>query len=64
MALWEGFGEADRESALACARWILGQVGAGVFWPPSEQVRYDEFERLGAGRSLQEMVEIGGLGAR
>jgi ATP-dependent helicase/nuclease subunit B len=53
---WKDFGEADSESALRCAEWVLEQVKAGAFWPPAERVRYDDFKALAVGRQLQDLV--------
>lgn len=57
LSLWEGFRDEDRDSALACAEWVIGKVKERAFWPPAERVKYDDFELLGSGRSLGEMVE-------
>lgn len=57
VAMWDSFGGPDRESALACARWVAGQVRKGVFWPPAERVTYDDAAVLALGRSLGESVE-------
>ncbi len=57
VSLWEGFTEADRDSALACAEWVIGRVKARAFWPPAERVQYDDFALLGCGRVLGEMAE-------
>lgn len=57
LSLWDDFREIDRDSALACAEWVIGRVRARAFWPPAERVRYDDFEWLACGRSLEEMVE-------
>ena len=57
LSLWSGFSEEDKESAVACARWVIGQVKAGVFGPPAEKVTYDDFAVLGVGRPLGELVE-------
>ena len=59
LSLWNGFSDADRESAVACARWVIGQVKAGVFEPPAERVTYDDFELLGVGRPLAELIGKG-----
>ncbi len=56
LSLWDGFGKEDEESALACGRWVVGQIKAGAFWPPAERVTYDDFECLALGRSLEESV--------
>ncbi|MEM9235304.1 MAG: PD-(D/E)XK nuclease family protein [Verrucomicrobiota bacterium] len=56
MSLWNGFDDADRESAVACACWVIGQVKAGVFEPPAEKVTYDDFELLGVGRPLENLI--------
>ena len=60
---WEGFGEEEKASARKCAEWIVGQVQAGVFWPPAEKVQYDDFEGLGYGRDLPEAFEWKGESA-
>ena len=57
LSLWNGFSDEDRESALACARWVIGQVKNEVFWPPAEKVKYDDFSLLAMGRNLEEMIE-------
>lgn len=54
LVVWEGFGTDEEESAMACARWIAGQVEAGEFWPPAERVEFDDYEALAFGRSLRE----------
>lgn len=56
LSLWGGFGKEDEESALACARWVVGRVKAGAFWPPAERVMYDDYACLGLGRNLEETV--------
>ncbi|MCW1924557.1 PD-(D/E)XK nuclease family protein [Luteolibacter arcticus] len=56
LSLWEGFSIADRDSALACARWVVGQVKNRVFWPPAEKVDFDDYAVLALGRSLDEAV--------
>jgi len=56
VAMWDGFGESDRESALECARWVAGQVKGGEFWPPAERVTYDDLKVMALGRSLGEAV--------
>lgn len=63
LSLWEDFGSDERESALECARWVVGQVKAEAFWPPAEKVTYDDYERLALGRSLEETVKREGGGA-
>jgi ATP-dependent helicase/nuclease subunit B len=56
LSLWDGFSIADRDSALACARWVVGQVKNQVFWPPAEKVDFDDYAVLALGRSLEETV--------
>ncbi len=45
---WEDFTQSHLDSALACAEAIIGQIKAGVFWPPNPDVRedYDDFAPL------------------
>jgi ATP-dependent helicase/nuclease subunit B len=52
---WQDFSEDLLLAARNCSEWILGRIGEGVFWPPSEKPRYDDFALLGAGRALEEM---------
>jgi len=56
VAMWDGFGESDRESALECARWVAGQVKVEAFWPPAERVTYDDLKVMALGHSLGETV--------
>lgn len=56
VTMWDGFGESDRESALACAGWVAGQVEKRAFWPPAERVTYDDLKVMALGRSLVETV--------
>ncbi len=59
LELWDGFGEADKESARRCAEWVAARVCDGQFWPPAEKVAYDDFKPLAMGRPLAETVEWG-----
>lgn len=54
---WADFAEESAISAIECAEWISRQIAAGHFWPPAEKVRYDQFQLLEAGRSLNELVD-------
>ena len=58
LSMWPDFGEAEIESALACAEWIAKQVreAKDPFWPPAEKVQYDDYESLRFGKELQEVV--------
>jgi len=53
---WSDFTMEDLSAAGACAEWIAGQITQSVFWPPAEKVQYDDYQILGAGRDLHEMV--------
>lgn len=57
---WEDFSAADRNSAEACARWVIGKVRERVFWPPAEKAEYDDYAVLSLGRSLAETVAWAG----
>jgi len=56
LSLWEDFSRADRDSAMACAQWVIGKVRNRVFWPPAEKADFDDYVTLSIGRSLQETV--------
>jgi len=58
LSLWEGFRPDDRDSALRCAKWVVGCVKARRFGPPADRVVYDAFEVLGMGRRLADLVEV------
>jgi hypothetical protein len=60
VSVWDGFSKADATSALDCARWVIHQTQAKVFWPPAERVDYDDYAVLSLGRSLEETVGMGG----
>lgn len=45
---WDGLNDL-LPSAETCARAIVDQIKAGIFWPPAEKVKYDDFEPLFAG---------------
>ncbi|GAA5481617.1 PD-(D/E)XK nuclease family protein [Haloferula sargassicola] len=53
---WGHFDDEQRDSAVACATWVLKQVKAGAFWPPAEKMKYDDFEALAVGRQLEDLV--------
>ena len=55
--LWPEFGQSEVEAARVCAQWIVGQVEAGVFWPPAEKVKYDDYEKLRFGKSLESVIK-------
>ena len=56
LSLGEDFSRADRDSAMACAQWVIGKVRNRVFWPPAEKADFDDYVTLSIGRSLQETV--------
>jgi ATP-dependent helicase/nuclease subunit B len=55
---WSDFECHDLEAARACAGWVAGQIANGVFWPPAEKVKYDDFAVLAAGRTFGEMFSV------
>ena len=56
LSLWEGFSKADRDSAMACATWVIGKVRDRVFWPPAEKADFDDYAALSVGRTLHDTV--------
>lgn len=56
LSLWDGFSKADRDSAMACATWVIGKVRDRVFWPPSEKADFDDYAALSVGRTLNDTV--------
>jgi ATP-dependent helicase/nuclease subunit B len=60
LSLWADFSEDDRDSALRCAEWVVGQARSQVFWPPAERVSFDDYKALSLGRDLNDTVEFEG----
>jgi hypothetical protein len=54
---WSAFSATDLDAARSCTEWLVGQISAGVFWPPAEKVDYDDFAILAAGRPLEELFQ-------
>ena len=52
---WTDFENGEMASAQACAEWVATQIKAGIFWPPAEKVKYDDFSILAAGRNFEEI---------
>lgn len=52
---WDSFTQDDMDAAQACAEWVTQQITAGIFWPPAEKVKYDDFALLTASRPMDEM---------
>jgi ATP-dependent helicase/nuclease subunit B len=46
IATWDDLDDATQSSAMNCAEGVAAGVRAGIFWPPNEDVRDDEFTRL------------------
>lgn len=53
---WEGFADADMDSAAACAELLVSMIRGRIFGPPAERVAYDDFRDLAAGRTLAAAV--------
>lgn len=54
---WNDFSQSDLNSAMECAQWIANQIQAGVFWPPAEKPKYDDFAKLTCGKRLADVCE-------
>ena len=44
--VWEDFDADMMGPAMRCAEGVLNDIGDAVFWPPSERVPYDDYDRL------------------
>ncbi|MFU8893592.1 MAG: PD-(D/E)XK nuclease family protein [Luteolibacter sp.] len=60
---WDRFSLDEMKSAMACTEWIIERIDQGIFMPPAEKVRYDEFEPLAARSSLADLVRMGPMSA-
>ncbi|MFA6567235.1 MAG: PD-(D/E)XK nuclease family protein [Victivallales bacterium] len=56
--IWEGMGDTYLKDAEKCAADVIESIRNGVFWPPSEKIRYDDFENLFFGSPLDAVEEI------
>lgn len=54
---WDGFSNADLESAKACMDWITDNLSERTFWPPAEKVEYDDFATLAQNSPLAEAFD-------
>ena len=62
ISLWDAFGDAEKDSAVTCAKWVIRKVIDKDFGPPAANPRYDDFEDLSFGRPLSEaIVREGGV---
>lgn len=53
---WDGFSEEVLAAGLRCAKWLVAKIRQGIFWPPAERPRVDDFRDLAAGGPLAEAV--------
>ena len=51
--IWPDFDAATLQSARRCTEAIIGEIKAGHFWPPSDSLRFDEFENLLFGKAAE-----------
>ncbi len=56
--IWEGMGDSYLEDAEKCASGVIESIRNGIFWPPSENIRYDDFENLFFGSPLDVVEEF------
>ena len=54
---WSDFSEQHLELAINCAQWIAKQIQSGIFWPPAEKPKYDDFKMLSCGKNLVEVCD-------
>jgi ATP-dependent helicase/nuclease subunit B len=53
---WHGFSRDDAASALACTHWVIDRIDQGIFLPPAEAPRYDDYEPLAARGRLADLL--------
>ncbi|HSJ02001.1 MAG TPA: PD-(D/E)XK nuclease family protein, partial [Verrucomicrobium sp.] len=46
LLLWEDLDETTLQAAEKCTREAVRRIQEGIFWPPTERVKYDDFEAL------------------
>ncbi|MFA6292860.1 MAG: PD-(D/E)XK nuclease family protein [Victivallales bacterium] len=56
--IWEGMGDSYLKDAEKCASGVIESIRKGIFWPPSENIRYDDFEKLFFGSPLDAVEEM------
>ena len=50
--IWDGMGDNYLKDAEKCAAGVIESIRDGIFWPPSENIRYDDFDSLFFGSPL------------
>jgi len=56
--VWEGLSRELITSAVECASEVIRRIRGGVFWPPSDAVKYDDYEALLFGEVADSIVAI------
>ncbi|RYD31278.1 MAG: PD-(D/E)XK nuclease family protein, partial [Verrucomicrobiaceae bacterium] len=46
LEVWDGLDSALQTAAWACAEGVIDSVRQGLFWPPGQGLKYDDFESL------------------
>lgn len=56
--IWDGMGDVYLKDAEKCASGVIENIRNGIFWPPNENVKYDDFEKLFFGSPLDAVEEF------
>lgn len=55
--IWDDLDAPLIEAATACGEEAVRRIERGVFWPPADRVRHDEFASLFAGQPIEEIID-------
>ncbi|MCX6984802.1 MAG: hypothetical protein NT118_08650 [Lentisphaerae bacterium] len=55
--IWDGM-DSYLKDAEKCAVGVIESIRNGIFWPPSENIRYDDFENLFFGSPIDAVEEL------
>ena len=62
VSVWEGLNRELIASAVTCASEVIRRIRDGVFWPPSDAVKYDDYESLLSGEVAESIAAIPPVG--
>lgn len=59
IVLWSEILEQELDAARKCAAQIILNIANGIFWPPSENVKYDNYQKILYSNSFENYISFG-----
>lgn len=57
ISIWETLDQAALDSALQCAEEAVSRLERRIYWPPNDDVRFDDFADLFGGHAFEDVVD-------